>query len=58
MQAIDFEGRIGWCSVYRCLFCKKVSVDQPERLLGDMILAEDKALDWLNHWSLQELLAA
>jgi transposase-like protein/IS1 family transposase len=34
---------------YRCLSCKKVSVDQPERLLGDMILAEDKAIDVLHH---------
>src|SRR5690349_9675480 len=34
---------------YRCLTCRKVSVDQPERLFGDMILAEDKAIDVLHH---------
>lgn len=34
---------------FRCLSCKKVSVDQPERLLGDMILAEHKAVSVLNH---------
>ena len=34
---------------YRCLSYGKVSVDRPERLLGDMILAEDKALDVLHH---------
>lgn len=34
---------------YRCLACKKVSVDQPERLLGDMVLAEEKALSVIHH---------
>src|SRR5262249_25211174 len=34
---------------FRCLTCKRVSVDQPERLLGDMIIAEDKAIDVLHH---------
>lgn len=34
---------------FRCLACKKVSVNQPERLLGDMILAEDKAISVLEH---------
>jgi transposase-like protein/IS1 family transposase len=34
---------------YRCLTCKKVSVDQPERLLGDMVLAEVKAISVLLH---------
>ena len=34
---------------YRCLSCKKVSVYRPERLLGDMILAESKAVAVLNH---------
>jgi transposase-like protein len=34
---------------YRCLSCGKVSVDQPKRLLGDMILAEEKALVVLQH---------
>jgi IS1 family transposase/transposase-like protein len=34
---------------FRCLSCKKVSVDQPERLLGDMILDEDKAMSVLHH---------
>jgi IS1 family transposase/transposase-like protein len=29
---------------YRCLACKKVSVEAQSRLLGDMIVAEDRAL--------------
>lgn len=34
---------------YRCLTCKKVSVEAQPRLLGDMILAEDKAMSVLLH---------
>lgn len=29
---------------YRCLSCGKLSVDQPKRLFGDMIIGEDKGL--------------
>lgn len=34
---------------YRCLICKAVSVEARPRLLGDMILAEDKAMSVLLH---------
>lgn len=33
---------------FRCLSCKKVSVNQPERLFSNMIIAEDKALKVLH----------